>query len=406
MFGSPAGSQVEWHFRPCGFGRFFGAPFLSVWLAGWAAGEGFAILMIGHGAYALLTGRPAIGSDHPLQLAPALAVGGFLLFWLTFWTLGGIMALRELLRMLWAYDHLLLDRETLTHIHRLGPFTFTRRFNQADIRRVFLQQCGSRPSALMAQIGANVIEWTALGTPAQRDAAAHEIRAALGLAEESTNACPAALPDDWQVITGPYNELLLVPNLKTRRTQARLVSGIAIAAGTVATILAWQSLTQPNLWVITIMLTAAAVALGRAAFLLHRGRKEWRIERGKLFHQRRLDSQVTELAEARTLELTESSDSDGDRWYYLHAIEWLSADFPAARGRSTPRQLKIAHALHDPSEPRSLGLWLAQNAGIPFHDRIPNEASRQAEITRLCEQLANSGKLGRFLLRLLPRSVK
>lgn len=67
---------------------------------------------------------------------------------------------------------------------------------RAELRRVFVQPTGSRPGALMAQLGPGVVELTDLGTPSERDDAASRLRAALGLAEKSADAWPAALPED------------------------------------------------------------------------------------------------------------------------------------------------------------------------------------------------------------------
>jgi hypothetical protein len=66
--------------------RFGGAGFLMIWLCGWAVGEVFAAGSL----YALLfkvVPRDVRGGNAP----PVL----FLLAWLTFWTFGGIMAMRQ-----------------------------------------------------------------------------------------------------------------------------------------------------------------------------------------------------------------------------------------------------------------------------------------------------------------------
>jgi hypothetical protein len=405
MISEPTLEGFVMRFRPHGAGRFVGAAFLSVWLCGWAGGEALALFVIGYGICWLVTGRPAFGSDQPLPLGPAVAVGCFLLVWLAFWTLGGIMAIRELLRSVWAEDRLVLDREGLVRAHRLGPFVSTRRLPRSEIRRVFVQESGGRPWSMMAQLGVGVIELTDLGTPEERATAARQLRAALGLTEESQSTAPAALPEDWQEIIGPRGEMLLVPNLQTRRKQALVVSVIAVVVSTAALLLAAESLRQPNLWVLAAMIGVAAVWLGRQAHWLHRRRKEWRIEPGKLVLQRRSGADVTELISAHALELTESSDSDGDRWYELRAIELAPPPYNL-RGRigKDRERLRIDRAIHDPTEPRGLGLWLSQRASVPFHDRVPDDAARRAELLRLREQLARSGKFGRFVVRLLDRA--
>jgi len=82
--------------------------FLCVWLCGWAVGETVALFLIGSGIYSLVTGTPTVGGG-PALLGPSLAVGCFLAEWLTLWTIGGVMAIRELLRSVWAEDRLMLD---------------------------------------------------------------------------------------------------------------------------------------------------------------------------------------------------------------------------------------------------------------------------------------------------------
>jgi hypothetical protein len=143
------------------------------------------------------------------------------------------------------------------------------------------------------------------------------------------------------------------------------------------------------------MVGALALWLIRQSLWLYRGRKEWRIERGRLVHQRRYADEVTELAEARALELTESADNDGDQWYTLAAIL-------TDRPNQKPGQRATIHkTIHDPTEPRNFGLWLARRAAIPLRDLVPDETTRQAELTRLIEALAATGKLGRWLARRL-----
>jgi hypothetical protein len=113
---------------------------------------------------------------------------------------------------------------------------------------------------------------------------------------------------------------------------------------------------------------------------------------------------VTELCQARALELTESRDSDNDAWYHLHAIEL--SPLPLTRTGKTPGKIRITHSIHDPTESRCLARWLSRQAGIPFHDRIPSEAERQAEIARLMEQIAGTGTFGRFVARLVARTTR
>ncbi|HAE37112.1 MAG TPA: hypothetical protein DCG57_00555 [Candidatus Riflebacteria bacterium] len=385
-------------FRPRGYGRFSGAAFLALWLCMWAAGEAFALFLLGHGLWSVLTGSPTFGSGETIRIAPALGVGTFLLVWLTMWTSGGVMAFQELLRLLWAEDRLVLGRDTLSCLRQRGPFKSTRHLNRNEIRRVFVQ---SANTALIVQQGANLIELTDLGTPAERSEAAQRLRAAMALPDEGMSAELAALPDDWQTANGRSGERLLVPNLKTRRKQAVVVASFTSLVWGALLLLMREATRAPNLWVVTLMLTPLAIWLARQALWMFRGRNEWRIESGRLVYQRRLNDVVTEICQAKALELAESRDSDNDPWYYLNAIE-LSPT-PLARADKTPEKIKITHSIHDPTEPRCLGHWLSQQAAIPFHDRVPGEKDKQAEISGLVEQLASSGRFGRFVGRLLNR---
>jgi hypothetical protein len=367
----------EFIFRPGGPGRFLGAAFLLLWLCVWAVGEAFALSILGHGLWALLTGSPAFGADVPLRMAPALGAGAFLLVWLAIWTVGGVMAIQELFRLMWAEDRLALDRDALWRVRRRGPFTSTRALARNDIRRVFVQPANT---ALMVQLSSNLVELTDPGTPAERTEAGRRLCAAMELPDEGTSAEPAALPEDWQEAAGARGERLLVPNLQHRRQQAIAVAIVTGVVWTGLALLARESLREPNLWVVTLMLTVLGAWLARNTLWLLRGRKEWRIEPGRLMHQRRYADKATELCQARALELTESHDSDDDVWFHLHAIE-LSPS-PLTRAGKTPKKIRITHSIHDPTKPRCLGRWLSRQAGIPLHDRVPTEADKQADKIR------------------------
>ncbi len=389
----------EFIFRPREPGRVRDALFLCLWLCFWAVGEVLALFFLGEGIWALLTGRPAAGADEPLRMAPALGAGAFLLVWLAIWTVGGVMAIQEFFRLVWAEDRLALDRDVLRCTRLRGPFTSSCALARREIRRVFVQPTNT---TLMVQIKSNLMKLTDLGTPAERTEAARQLCAAIELSEENASVEPAALPDDWQEAAGPRGERLLVPNLKTRRQQAVVIAIITGVVWTGLVLLARESLSEPTLWVVTLMLTMMGVWLARQTLWLFRDRKEWRIEPGRLVHQRRCAGAVTELCEARALELTESRDSDNDAWYHLHAINLAPSPFTHAG--QTPDKIRIMHSIHDPTESRCLGRWLSQQAGIPFHDCVPTEADKQAEFARIKDQLARSGKFGRFVSRLLDRA--
>jgi hypothetical protein len=398
----------EWVFRPSGGGRYFSGAFLLLWLCGWLVGEVLALTLLFHGLYCLLTGQPPLRGNQPLNPGMILVTGFFLLVWLTIWTVGGLAALRELFRLFGSEDRLQLDLAGLTRRRRLGPFRRATHWPRSDIRRVFVQPSGARREVLMLQAGPNVVELTDLGTAAERAAAAKQIRAALRLPAEDAPSGLAALPEDWEEITDSRGARLLVPNQKTRRQQARGLTAATAVAWLIVLALAWGTHRHdPNLLVVTLMLGVLAAWLTRQSLWLYRGRKEWRLERGKLVHQRRAGAAVTELFEARGLALEEETDSDGDRWYELRAIQ-LSPPAVLRHDRpvKVPDHVRLKRVLHDAAAVRALGHWLAQRTGVVFQDRVPDAAARAADLEQLRAKLANSGKLGALFARWLSRLEK
>ena len=126
--------------RPRGAGRFLTFGFLSLWLCGWAAGEAFVLWILATGGRAFLTGVPPASGRSPLPAAPTVAAGIFLCVWFTFWTLGGIAAIREWLRSIWAEDHISAGPD-LTITRRIGPFRSVRSVDRGDMRRLYLLPC-------------------------------------------------------------------------------------------------------------------------------------------------------------------------------------------------------------------------------------------------------------------------
>ena len=210
----------------------------------------------------------------------------------------------------------------------------------------------------------------------------------------------------------PRDQRALVQDLKTRRTQALLLSGVAAVISLVAWLVLREALRDPDLLAVAAMLCVAAAWLVWKAIGLHKGRKEWRLESGKLVLQRRFGSRVTKvLGEAAALELTERMDTDGDRWYQLEAVGW-QIPVKHRRGASAAKperarqaRFTLSQTLNDPTQPRHLGVWLSQRVGVSFTDRVPDAKDRAAEIAELREALGSSGRLGRFLDRLLSRAV-
>ena len=372
-------------FRPRGAGRFVQVAFLSIWLVAWAIGEAFALFLLGHGIWALWTGSPAMGHDEPLGWGVALAVGSFLVVWLSLWTLGGVMAMEEWLRLVWANHRIQVLPDRLELTRQLGPWITTRRLARGDIRRIYVTPYRA---VLTAETVNGLVELTDLGRPEELQEADRYLRAALQLQEDDTPTLPSVPPAGWQEIVIPRDQRALVQDLKSRRTQALLLSGVATVVFLMAWLVLREALRDPDLLAVAAMLCVAAAWLVWKAIGLHKGRKEWRLEDGRLVLQRRFGSRVTKvLGETAALELTERTDTDGDRWYALEAI---GQQFPAKRrrGRSAGKpdpsrketRFTLTQTLNDPTQPRHLGLWLSQRTGISFTDRVLDAQERAAEI--------------------------
>ncbi len=388
----------EFLLRPRGFGRFLSAGFLAVWLCFWTAGEGIVLWILTRGTMSLLSGAPPGPGHAPLRLGPALAVGSFLLVWLALWTVGGIAAMHELLRLTVARDHVSAGPAGLTVLHRLGPFRSTREIPRDDLRRVYLVP---RTGVLTAEHRTGSVSLSGLGTPGEREEIAAALRAELRLEDRDTADHGAmALPDGWQEIADPEVGIALVPDLGTRRKQARVSTVVALAASAVALVLVLESWKDPTLLPLAAMACTAAAGMGWGAAWLARGRLEWRIGVGSVTQRRRFGGRVSDRFRACRLEITESRDGDGDAWYALDAIA-PDAVTLSPPGRRQDRRT-VVKRIHDPDVPRRIGRWLAHRAGIPLEDRATEEA-RSRDLARLKEQLRGAGRFGPVALRWIER---
>jgi hypothetical protein len=396
--GIPQGSEIR--LAPRGAGRWFSAAFLLVWLCGWALGEAFALWFLIKGAIALLSGNPPDPGREPLEVGPAVAIGAFLILWLLLWTVGGIAAMAELLRLTWAEDRLAVRGGSLIVQRRRGPFRTVREIGRDTIRHIAL---APRNDRLVVETDRSTVEVSTLGTRDERAQAIAVLRAGLGLSE-ATAARDAALPEGWQEIITLEGERALVPDLATRRTQARVASVVTLGAAAVTFLIGRAALGEPSLFALAFIALAATIALGWGAVWLARGRNEWRIGSGRLTLRRRYGAEARQVFEARRLEITVSSDSDGDDWFELAASSEIATELPAPQrtaGRPKHRRT-ITRAMSDASTPRRLGAWLARATGMTLEDHSAPEF-REAEVARLREQLAGSGPFGKWAVKSIGR---
>lgn len=363
--------------RPCGAGRFVSAAFLCFWLCGWAVGEFIVLSILAKGVLAIMTGMPPDPGANPLEVGPALGVGVFLLFWLGLWTLGGVAAMYEVLRLLWSEDRLIAHAGGLTVARSCGPFRRRREFPRDTLRQIMLVP---RHDALAIETVQGMVELSLNGSRAERQEAADALRSELRLIEAPPEAEGVALPQGWEEVITAEGERAVVVDSKTRKIQARVVAVLTLLVAAVSFAIFQESQRELALLPVAILAALAAIGLGWGTAWLARGRMEWRVGNGRLVLRRRFGSEAKDLFEAQRLELTVTSDSDGDEWFALEAITG-SAETPSgehwSHGKSKNRR-RVASVLHDPVVPRSLGAWLSRAANVPFDDRTSRE-SRDAE---------------------------
>jgi hypothetical protein len=217
------------------------------------------------------------------------------------------------------------------------------------------------------------------------------------------------LPKGWEETITAEGERAVVPDQRTRRSQARVAGGLTLAVGAAALAAISASMQSAGMIPGAILALLATAGLAWGTLWLARGRMEWKIGSGRVTLRRRFGGSLRDEFEADRLEIVVTSDSDGDEWYALDAVRGESASpttpksiVEAAQFRGKNRR-RIASVMHDPTVPMRLGAWLSRAAGIPIEDRTSARA-RQVEIKVLKGQLDASGPLGKFALKLIEKA--
>src|SRR5687768_14778814 len=132
------------------------------------------------------------------------------------------------------------------------------------------------------------IELSRLGTLAERQEAAKELRTELALGESlrpglvPEEGAPAGLPKGWEETITPEGERALVPDHKTRTIQARVAGVLALVMAVATLAVVGGSVGSPALIPGAIMALLATLGLAWGTLWLARGRKEWKIGSGRL----------------------------------------------------------------------------------------------------------------------------
>jgi hypothetical protein len=392
------GSGLEARLDISGIGRFFGAAFLAFWLAGWAVGEGVVLWILGKGAWSLLTGTPLGPGDKPIAFGMVIAIGLFLLVWLSFWTLGGVAAGRELLRLLFGRDVVLAGDDGLQIKHFYGFFRSAKRWPRDDIRRFYRT---TLCAPLCVETTRGTAEVTRLGTVNERA----ELERALN-EEFSATAQPApaaALPKGWCEVLSLEHDSVLVKDPAVRRKQARTAWIICAVVSLIPVYLLSTGRERPDLSGALLFFIILIAAVASGAVWLSFGRSEWRLDRGRLVLQRRFGGNRTQRFEAVSVELVEDHSGENGTSFLLTAA---AAGAPAwMRSQNTSKQRRTIHSqTGDPTEPRKFGLWLSERCKIPFADLTMAQVTAQ-ELEALKQQLAGSGRFGRVVLRIIERFI-
>ena len=390
------GAGLETQLRITGLCRFGGVAFLALWLAGWAVGEGFVCWILGRGAWSLLTGQPLGAGQKTLEFTAALPIGLFLVFWLILWTIGGVAAGRELLRLLFGRDILLARHDGLEIKHCCGVFRSQKRLPREEIRR-FYRVSTSAPLCVETVSGTTIL--TSLGTPAERAELEQALNAEFGL--ESHPPAVGALPKGWCEALSLERDAVLVKDPVVRRKQARTAWIICATLSVVPLYLLTAARDRPDLLGAVVFFIALASAVGSGAVWLSFGRYEWRLDKGRLLLQRRFGANRTPRFEAASLELVEDNSGEGGPTYLLTAVA-VGAPARASSHNAGKHRRTIYSKSDDPTEPRNFGLWLSQRCQFPFVDLTTTEAKAK-DLEALKQQLAASGRFGRATLRVIER---
>jgi len=280
--------------------------------------------------------------------------------------------------------------------HRIGPFRSRQEMPRESVQRVHVL---ANRRTVFVESATGRIEVARATHRAEAERLAVELRRELGL-DDPDRATVLALPPGWKESITAEGGVAVVPDPTVRARQARTLGVLALIVASLALLVAHQGLQDPGRLSATLLFGIVAFGFLAGTAWLARGRNEWRVERGRIVLQRRFGDGVTERFVATALELTLTTDSDGDQWFTLNAV-----GAPAGDTSRPPAARSILKVMNDASAPRSLGGWLAARSEIPFTDRSPSDA-RAMSLDELRARLAGAGPLGALAERLIGKLVR
>ena len=309
-------SETSVTFRVRGWGRWLVVAFLLAWIAGWGAGEWFALRV--------LTTRPT-----------NWVIAGFLLLWFILWTIGGVFAITQTLRLIAGRDCITFTPTEVIVWRGVGPFGIERRFPRTDVDDLFVR---ANNGPLMLDSNGKQFRVSSYGTIEER----RDVIARFWTAAKRADL----LPRRW-ITTREANGRIRVTRRGFESPGCLLFVAIAPLFVAMFAIVAGRGLGWIGIGVVwAIVLGLVALALWGAF-----SRRAWIVGPNYAARETRWFSweRVTVL-DPRSLRLDDTTDSDGDQTFFL-------------RGTSRGKSITIYSDLNDDRDVRALAEFFAETTG-------------------------------------------
>jgi hypothetical protein len=358
--------------RPRGAGRWVAAGFLTIWLCGWALGELFAgaalLALLAQGLGLDADAIPGFKFDGGAS-GGAIPIGAFLVVWLSFWTLGGVMAMRQWLLSVWSRERISVANGTLRIERHFGPWRTQR---SVELHALGPLQIAHRSGALHATVAGKRFEIARLGTWAERvllrDQLAQLTGARVTDDDHLVREAKARLREGWELSVTPTGETLLRRDPLMRRKIARGVGLLAAACsiGFAWLISGWITRGQAGSWVGGVVLASLTSGLIYAALRLGYGEAGWVLRRGSIAQRLGIGSRIRTIEYPNAaLELALTTDSDGDETFRLRIV-------------SGHKQILIDSDADSATALAGLAQLIVEHTGLPLV-RKPGEAPHRIE---------------------------
>jgi len=308
-------------FRATGWARFVGAALLLLVLCGWAAGEWVGLRL----TFWMLP-RMEERAFGPL-------IAGLMLLLSIGWTVGGVAAIVEMLRMIAGRDELHIDEQTWRVWRGVGPFGIERTIPIASLIDVHPTPSGQK---LEADFDGGTITITSLGTVHERRSVIERFWAPI-----RTPRDPAALPPRWRAVDEGEGRM----RIELRRFEG---AGCLAVLSLLSLLVAWGFLSSQR-WLafgVTLILTGAVIAWATAV------RRAWIVEAGYLATRISFAGRLVRerVFDPDSLSIDIHTDSDGD----THC---------ALRARRRGRKTTLYRGMNDERNVVGLGQFFAAKTG-------------------------------------------